>query len=110
MNRPTHLRAGYGIEHNSDTLPNGKKPDYQINGEYFDNIAPTTSNPRNIADRIKEKVELGQVNRIVLNLDDSAVDLNALRQQLNNWPIEGLKEVLVVKDGQVVPFWAPPGS
>jgi hypothetical protein len=31
-------------------LDTGKKPDYKINGEYYDCLAPSTPNARNIKD------------------------------------------------------------
>jgi contact-dependent growth inhibition (CDI) system CdiA-like toxin len=46
-----------------------------------------------------------QADRIVLNLEDSPIQLDAMKKQLDDWPIEGLKEVIVIKDGQVIPFW-----
>ena len=41
-----------------------KKPDYCIEGQIFDNVAPATNNPRNVADRILRKVEAGQTERL----------------------------------------------
>ena len=38
---------------------------------------------------------------MVLNLDDWAGDAGELIKQLNDYPIEGLEEVLIVKGGQV---------
>ncbi|WAL69649.1 hypothetical protein ORV05_07820 [Amycolatopsis cynarae] len=62
----------------------------------FDCYAPTTSNVRNIASRMEEKVVDGQTDRIVLNLSDSSADAAAIRTQLHDWPIEGLKEVIAI--------------
>ena len=57
---------------------------------------------RNVASTIEEKViKKGQTKRVVLNLDDWKVDVGELIEQLNNYPIEGLEEVLIVKGGQV---------
>lgn len=67
-------------------------------GRVFDNVAPSTSSPRNIADRIIEKVETGQTERIILNLDDSEVSLDNFREQLTNYLIDGLKELIIIKD------------
>lgn len=98
--------AGYRVEQNPPTLPNGKNPDYVIEGQVFDNYAPSTSNARNIATLIeRSKVATGQADRIVLNLDDSAVSLDALRKQMTDYPIPGLKEMIIVKDGTVIPFF-----
>lgn len=83
-----------------------KNPDYRIEGEIFDAYSPSTSNARNIASVIENtKVATGQANRIVLNLDDSKVTMEAMRKQLEDYPIPGLKEMIIVKDGQVIPFF-----
>lgn len=81
-----------------------KNPDYRIEGQTLDNVAPT-SNLRNIASRIQEKVEGGQADRIVLNLADSHVDLDAMRAQLRDRSIEGLREATVIgRNGNVIDF------
>lgn len=101
----TLSRQGYDVEQGLPTQPNGKRPDYRIEGELFDSYAPSTSNARNIADTIKGKVESGQADRIVLNLDDSSVSLDAMRQQITDYPVPGLREIIIVKDRSVVPFF-----
>jgi hypothetical protein len=84
-------------------VPGDKNPDYRIEGQIFDNVAPTTNNPRNVADRILRKVEAGQTERVVVNLADSGVSADALRAQLRDWPIERLKEAIVIdKNGNVL--------
>lgn len=97
---------GYHVEQNPLPKPTGKKPDYKIDGEYYDCYAPSTSNARSIADRIRDdKVLAGQADRIILNLEDSNVGLDAMRKQLMEWPIPGLKRVIVIRDGRVIPFF-----
>jgi hypothetical protein len=97
---------GYHVEQNPPKRPNGKEPDYRINGEYYDCYSPSTSNARNIAKRIQDnKVLVEQADRIVLNLEDSNVGLEAMKRQLVEWPIPGLKEVLVIKNGKVIPLY-----
>ena len=101
----TLARQGYDIEQNP-TVPGNKNPDYHIEGQIFDNVAPTTDSARNIAGRIEEKIDDRQTDRVVLNLADSAVDLDAMRAQLRDWPIEGLQEVIVIdKQGNVQHFY-----
>ncbi len=66
-------------------------------------MSPSTSNARNIASRIKtEKVDPGQADRIILNLDDSKVTIEAMMKQLRDWPIPGLKQVIAIKDGKII--------
>ncbi|WP_433197392.1 hypothetical protein ACQP1G_00900 [Nocardia sp. CA-107356] len=101
----TLAKGGYKVEQNP-SVPGNKNPDYKIEGQIFDNYAPTTGNARNIASTIEGKVTSGQADRIVLNLSDSSVDLTTLKSQLRDWPIQGLKEVIVVdKGGNIVPFF-----
>ncbi|MCA0908210.1 hypothetical protein LCM27_17560 [Ruegeria marisrubri] len=79
-----------------------KRPDYLINGEIYDHYAPSTDHPRRIWERVQEKVEKGQTANIVIGLQDSSVDEDALRQQFENWPIEGLGDVLIIRpDGTI---------
>lgn len=93
-----------------------KNPDYLIDGKIFDAYSPSGNRPRNIWENIRaEKLETGQTRRIVLNLDDSDVDLAALRQQFQDYPMTAvyngqtvqLEEVIFVTKGQVVGGWTP---
>jgi len=92
-------RHGYDVEQNP-TVPGSKNPDYLINGEVYDNFAPTTRSARNIHSVVKEKLLSGQSSRVVLNLDDSPVTLEALRKQFADWPISGLQDIIIVRNGQ----------
>jgi hypothetical protein len=97
---------GYDVEQLKQKSSAGtRQPDYRIEGEIFDNSAPSTDNARNILDRVAKKVGRAQADRIVLNLDDSAVSLDALRQELQRSPIDNLREIIVVRDGQLIPFF-----
>lgn len=96
----TLAKNGYDVEQNP-TVPGDKNPDYKIEGNVFDNVAPVTKNVRNIWDRIREKVDDGQTDRVVLNLDDTAVDRAALKKQLADWPISGLKEIIIIDHGSI---------
>jgi peptidoglycan hydrolase-like protein with peptidoglycan-binding domain len=95
---------GYKVEQRPN-VPGGKKPDYEIEGEIFDCKAPSTGNPRSAATAMKDAMERGQADRFVLNLEDSTLTPEAMKKQLSDWPIDGLKEVLAIKNGQVVPIW-----
>ena len=96
---------GYNVEQNPPTLPNGKNPDYRIEGKIFDNLALTSSNPDQIRKGISRKVKSEQTDRIILNLNDSYVTLELLRDTLSRKPINELKEIIVIKNGQVIPFF-----
>ncbi len=103
-NESARLLADNGYDVEQNPVPIGrKKPDYKINGDYYDCLAPSTPNARNIASRIqKEKVDLGQADKIILNLEDSSVTIEAMKKQLLDWPIPRLKEVIAIKDGKLV--------
>ena len=105
-NRSADILAekGYRVEQNPQ-VPDNKNPDYLIEGERFDCKAPITKKPRNAASEIEKAVKTGQADRIVLNLEKSPMTLEEMKTQLDDFPIEGLKEVVVIKDGKVIPFW-----
>jgi len=101
--------SGYNVEQNPPPPGNGKNPDYRIdteNGpEYYDNYAPTTPSARNAGKVIQGKVTNGQADRIVANLDDTSLTSEQLQTQLRDWngpATPNLKEVLTIKNGQVV--------
>jgi len=99
----TLARNGYKVEQNPGKQPNGRNPDYKVEGEIFDNYAPGPGKkPRGIWSEVENKVvEKQQTNRVVLNLDDWGGDTEALQTQFRDHPIPGLEQVLVVKNGQV---------
>ncbi|WP_433360213.1 hypothetical protein ACQPZX_26325 [Actinoplanes sp. CA-142083] len=101
----TLSQHGYDVEQNPPPKPNGKEPDYKIEGEYFDNYAPQTGNLDNIRGKMSEKVSEGQADRLVLNMDDTPATMDQVADMLRRKPIADLKEVLVVKDGKVIPFF-----
>uniref|UniRef100_UPI001F4F3E48 CdiA C-terminal domain-containing protein n=1 Tax=Rosenbergiella collisarenosi TaxID=1544695 RepID=UPI001F4F3E48 len=88
-------KNGYHVEQNPLTA-GVKNPDYKINGEVFDNIAPKTNSVRNIYDRALEKVNSGQTNNVVINLADTKATVSDLQKQFNDWPIKGLDKVIVI--------------
>ncbi|EAQ7296616.1 hypothetical protein CRQ46_24580 [Salmonella enterica] len=93
---------GYNVEQNP-SVPGNKKPDFKINGEVFDNVAPTTSNVRNVYDRVREKVSSGQTNSVVINMADTEVTIDELKQQFIDWPMDGLDKVIAIdKSGMPV--------
>jgi len=72
-------KNGYHVEQNPVT-PGVKNPDYKINGEIFDNIAPSTKSVRNIYDRALEKVNSGQTTNVVINLADTKASVSDLQK------------------------------
>jgi hypothetical protein len=89
----------------------GKDPDYLVEGRVFDCYSPIKPDKavRGIWTEVKTKVDDGQTQRVVVNLDDWRGDLPALKKQFADWPIPGLKEVkAVTHDGDVVQIDLPP--
>ncbi|MQM27439.1 CdiA C-terminal domain-containing protein [Glycomyces albidus] len=101
----TLAEQGYDVEQNPPGKENGKNPDYKIEGEYFDCYSPKKDDPGRIRDDISNKVKKDQADRIVLNLDDSGVNLADLRATLERRPIGNLQEIKIVQNGQVVNFY-----
>jgi hypothetical protein len=97
---------GYDVEQNRPRRSNGKEPDYRLNGEYADCYAPSTDNPRSVRDTLAAKVNKKQADRIVLNLEDSRVTLEALEKQLSADPIAALKEFIVLRGNKII--WIHP--
>lgn len=99
----TLAKNGYIIEQNPVIEGTTRNPDYLIEGEIFDCYSPAENTKvRNVASTIEEKVlQKGQAERVVLNLDDWKGNVDELVKQLNDYPIEGLKEVIIVYDGTV---------
>jgi hypothetical protein len=85
----------------------GTRPDYLIEGRVFDCYAPARdTNVRNAWSEVRRKPRAGQTQRVVINLQDWGGDLDALRRQFADWPIQGLKEVkAVTADRSIVEIW-----
>ncbi|MBS0342777.1 MAG: DUF637 domain-containing protein, partial [Proteobacteria bacterium] len=104
----TLANSGYKVQQNPPTLPNGKNPDYIVNGQVFDNYAPSTSSVRNAASEIQGKVAKGQTENVVVNLADTTITPAQLQAQLTSYPIPGLKQVVVIDQvGKVVVIKMP---
>lgn len=84
---------------------NRKNPDFRLEGKIFDCTSPITGNARSIWSNIKkEKVDEGQTDRVVINIDapDAKVSVDALRTQFQDYPMPGLKEVKVIAKGGAI--------
>ncbi|WP_328459367.1 hypothetical protein OHA21_26910 [Actinoplanes sp. NBC_00393] len=99
------VRHGYDVEQNPVPKVNGKAPDYKIEGEYFDCYAPTSENIDQIRKILSRKVSQDQAERLILNLEDTPCTADEVADLLRRRPIENLKEIIVVKDDQVTPFY-----
>ncbi|MBK9265693.1 MAG: DUF4150 domain-containing protein [Polyangiaceae bacterium] len=113
----TLAARGYDVEHNHDLRPGtSRKPDYRIEGRYFDCYTPTVSKtkprPNNKSphgtkaigrarDEISEKVAKRQTDRVVVNLDDTDITPSEMQAILQRRPIDGLKEVITIKNGNI---------
>ena len=99
----TLAKNGYDIEQNPKIEGTTRNLDYLIEGEIFDCYSPAgNTSVRNIGSTIEEKViKKGQTKRVVLNLDDWNGEIEKIVSQLNEYPIEGLEEVIIVKNGKV---------
>lgn len=94
---------GYVVEQNPPPKPNGKEPDYKIEGEYYDCYAPTSTSPNSIrTNLLKEKIRKKQVDRVVVNLDDTSVTPQQIESVLAEYPIHELKDIMYIKGGQIV--------
>lgn len=89
-------RDANGVE-----IPGVKNPDFKIDGKEFDAYSPKTGNPSQIRKKMSEKVSTGQADRIVLNLDDSPVEVDRVRDYLSVNPINGLEELVTIKNGEI---------
>lgn len=98
-------RAGYEVHHRPHVPGSRKAPDLLVEGRVFDCYSPRSTRARNVASEMATKVSERQTRRIVLNLDERSVTIDAMRQQLADWPIEGLEEVIVVQGGDVIPLF-----
>jgi hypothetical protein len=98
--------------HDTGDVGNPRKdPDYLLEGRVFDCYSPIKPDKavRGIWAEAKRKVDVGQTQRVVVNLEDWRGDMSALRKQFADWPIEGLKELKVItRDGDVVQVDLPP--
>ena len=98
-------RHGFDVEQNPGINAKGKYPYYKVEGEFFDCYAPSSGSADQVRRGMKLKVVGEQADRLVLDLDDCPVPEEAIADLLRRRPIEGLKEVVVVKDGRVEPFF-----
>ena len=103
----TLAEHGYKVKQLPETRIQGKKnPDFEIEGKNFDNYAPKgTADASRIRSTFRDKMKDGQADRFVLNLDDSKVAVEEMKKHLQQYPLTGLKEIIIIKGGKVIPFF-----
>jgi hypothetical protein len=109
MQNPLPAQVAAARDRHQDTGEPTKNPDYLVEGRVFDCYTPKVStSPRNVWSEVdKKKVRKGQTQRVVLSLRDWGGDPDVLRAQFTDWPVPGLKELVVVTgDGRVL-HWIP---
>jgi hypothetical protein len=80
--------------------------DYVMEGRPFDCYAPRSTSVDQIWDEAKHKVGEGQANRLVIHLGRTPVDVDTLRRTFADYPIRGLRELIVItEDRRIVPLW-----
>ena len=94
---------GYDIELKPELTTTSKEPDYRIEGKIFDCYSPEPyTGVRNIRSTIDIKVnDRKQADRIVLNLNNWQGNIEDVKEKLQEYPVDNLKEVLVVQDGRI---------
>jgi len=104
---PTRQEVAGARSSTGDVGKPGKEPDFLLEGRVFDCYAPGQGKPvRSVWSEVATKVRWGQTQRVVLNLQDWGDDVDSVRRQFADWPINGLKEVKAVTiEGRVVDIW-----
>ena len=99
-------RNGYNIEQNPK-VPGTREPDYIIEGEIFDCYSPEPNTKvRGIWSNIFNKVvEKKQTERVIINLNDWLGNVDDIVNNLKDYPIDGLKEVIVIKEDNVISIY-----
>ena len=88
--------SGFHVEQNPVLLNTNKKPDYKINGEIFDCYSPSGSSVRNMHSEVENKILREQTESVVINMADTSATFEAVKQQFMDWPIPGLKKIIVI--------------
>ena len=98
----TYARAGHKVEQNPVT-PDKKNPDYMIEGNRFDNVAPApNTSPATSSRACRIKIErAGAAHRDQPHRLEGRP--GGAGKQFHDWPMKGLHEVqMVLPDGSIV--------
>ncbi|SDD03551.1 hypothetical protein [Glycomyces harbinensis] len=105
--------SGYRVRQNPPPKPDGRRPDYAIEGDYWDcyTVLPSTGNVERVRKSIKSKVDpkngRPQTGRIILNLDAVAagrrtpIGPGEVERLLRRKPVSGLEELKIIRDDRV---------
>ena len=99
------LLAARGLPVRAHPGSGAPMPDLLIGDRRFDCVTLRTGDARQVATVIEIRTVRGDATRFVLDLDESAVDLQALRRLLDRHPVFGLDEILVVRGDRVLRFF-----
>ena len=94
--------AGYYVEQNPVLSNTNKKPDYKINGEIFDCYSPSSPSVGNIYEVVKGKVNSGQAPSVVINMADTPVTVENIKQYFKDSPIPDLDKLIVIDQSGII--------
>ncbi|MGI9056293.1 MAG: hypothetical protein ACR2F2_10890 [Pyrinomonadaceae bacterium] len=107
--------SGFKVEQLSDKVKGKiqgvKKPDLTIEGKIFDAYTPNkTTSARSIWTTLKGKMVdpktgVKQADRFVINMNKSDLTLEQMTKQFKDFPLQDLKEVIIIKDGKIIHFF-----
>jgi HK97 family phage portal protein len=98
---------GYEVEQKPEVEGN-KKPDYRINGEIFDNYAPSSEKLDTVWEKMLLKIEERQTQNIILNLRDTPLTPAQIITFLQQRPVPGLVRLWVIDRGSKLVFARDP--
>lgn len=76
-----------------------------IQGHYWDCTAPKSLTANQVRKRISRKVNEGQASRFILNLAETPVTKEVLRQYLERKPVKGLREIKLVEGDRGIDYY-----
>ncbi len=106
---------GYKVEQLPDKVKGKiqrvKKPDLKIEGKIFDAYTPgKNTSARSIWTTLKGKMidpktGVKQADRFIVNMNKSDLTLEQMTKQFKDFPLEDLKEIIIIKDGKIIHFF-----
>jgi len=102
-NEAANVLAQYGYDYEQIREAN-KSPDGKVSGvaDKWDTYSPHAGkNMRGIRDFIVDKVDRQNAPYVVIRLDPNGQDVNDIAEHLKKFPVDGLKQLFVIKNGQL---------